>query len=892
MTALCDGASAAPEPAADVLLAEAAHERSQGHLGLAVIQAYQVLRSGRGQELEVATATHLFLSEALSEMTYHGLARVHARQALRTAEQVAPDDPCFLAPRHLRLASVLRDGGDNALAEAQLRRASALSAACPERPDALQAAIELETARLMAGRIGDPDEDAVSLLTLANEHLGRSKPVDSEGGRLPTWTAEAFLLQAILLTEAWHRMSVAERNGAMLDVTRRLVDNGIELVGSEPSQLRCRLLRQKATVFRLQGKIADACEVLQEDLGDSRHLQRTSTETVLGLLLCAARLENLESLGKLSSMMLDRDLHALAEFGTFATEGDQLAYAERLRIRGDTCISLLMRHQADAPALRERLLDFAVARKAVVTNAEHTFWQGVRQLNDETVFAACRVLAAEREELGARLAAGVTDGASQRVENIERRYQVLAIEPFWRSIQATDSAIRAQLERYMARLGETGSTWSAVEAARPTASLVPTGADIRAQMRVGTVIVEILRVREVDLAIEQLRQAASYWALIVSRDQPLEVIELGDAEDIDEAVRSTLHTLRTIDDLMDAMTQEAALRNLAGRLWHPLTNAIGDAERVLICAEGPIGLCPFAAFPTADGAFAIEAQVIQQVGSARDLLPVHIDQPKVTGAPNEVVIVAGVDFGDPANATVGGLGLTLCKLDQSLKEADAVRRAFTDTMQIIGGTEATATKLQGLASPRILHIVTHGFVLPESDNIAPLASSLEEDGWAAKSALARHLKRLSRSGLALSGFHGVQPGERADGMLTALAAGALDLRDTELVVLSACDSGLGHPAPNEGLVGLPRAFRAAGARAVLMSLWQLRDIEAATQMRAFYREFAEHQDPALALAIAQRESVKYLRRVLGKAPPAVWAPLCIIGAAGNYANRGQEALGR
>jgi hypothetical protein len=344
---------------------------------------------------------------------------------------------------------------------------------------------------------------------------------------------------------------------------------------------------------------------------------------------------------------------------------------------------------------------------------------------------------------------------------------------------------------------------------------------------------------------------------------------------------------------MDAMTQEAALRDLAARLWHPLTNAIGGAERVVICAEGPIGLCPFGAFPTADGGFVIEKQVIQQLGSARDLLPVHVEQPRVTVTPNDVVIVAGVDFGDPANAVAGGLGLTLCKLDQSLKEADAVRRAFTDAMPIIGGTEATTTKLQGLASPRILHIITHGFVLPEPDNVAPLASSLDEDGWAAKSALARHLTRLSRSGLALSGFHSVQPGERAEGMLTALAASALDLHDTELVVLSACDSGLGQPAPSEGLIGLPRAFRAAGARAVLMSLWQLRDSEAASQMRVFYREFAEHQDPALALAIAQRDSIRYLRRALGKAPPTIWAPLCVIGAVRNGANRGsQEVLGR
>ncbi|WP_222720886.1 CHAT domain-containing protein [Actinomadura sp. HBU206391] len=100
---------------------------------------------------------------------------------------------------------------------------------------------------------------------------------------------------------------------------------------------------------------------------------------------------------------------------------------------------------------------------------------------------------------------------------------------------------------------------------------------------------------------------------------------------------------------------------------------------------------------------------------------------------------------------------------------------------------------------------------------------------------------------------GGRPPDRAgNGVLTGAEAAHLRLAGTRLAVLSACDSGLGHDAGAEGVFGLRRAFRIAGAMSVVMTLWRIPDRTTATFMAGFYSELASGADVATALAMAQR----------------------------------------
>jgi CHAT domain-containing protein len=159
-----------------------------------------------------------------------------------------------------------------------------------------------------------------------------------------------------------------------------------------------------------------------------------------------------------------------------------------------------------------------------------------------------------------------------------------------------------------------------------------------------------------------------------------------------------------------------------------------------------------------------------------------------------------------------------------LKGYDATEEAFYK-----------AVRLEG-ASPRIIHLATHGYFLPD-----PKSSDEAEKGSTFR--LSEH--PLIRSGLIMAGGNhawttgkSVKP-DLEDGILTAYEISRLNLAGTELAVLSACETGLGDIQGNEGVYGLQRAFKIAGVRYVIMSLWQVPDAQSNVFMNSFYQRWLD-----------------------------------------------------
>src|SRR5207247_4982917 len=144
-------------------------------------------------------------------------------------------------------------------------------------------------------------------------------------------------------------------------------------------------------------------------------------------------------------------------------------------------------------------------------------------------------------------------------------------------------------------------------------------------------------------------------------------------------------------------------------------------------------------------------------------------------------------------------------------------------------------------SPRVLHLATHGFVLPDSYVTGP-----QEDNAGSESGSLSPTPKITnpmlRSGLALAGAkrtleawaRGQAVPADNDGIVTAEEIGTLDLKNTWLVVLSACDTGLGVARSGEGVLGLRRGFIQAGAKDLLMTLWPIDDERAADLIADFY----------------------------------------------------------
>jgi len=184
--------------------------------------------------------------------------------------------------------------------------------------------------------------------------------------------------------------------------------------------------------------------------------------------------------------------------------------------------------------------------------------------------------------------------------------------------------------------------------------------------------------------------------------------------------------------------------------------------------------------------------------------------------------------------------------------------------------DANEENIKVLKSPTILHIATHGFFLADlpksTENLSD--TQIEE---------ANKLYRnpLLRSGLLLAGAEKTWQGEKAageDGILTAEEVLMIDLSGTELVVLSACETGLGKVSNGEGVYGLQRAFQQAGAKSVIMSLWKISDAATQKMMILFYENLlVKKQSTREAFKNAQLE----LREEFPS--PYYWGAFVLIG---------------
>jgi tetratricopeptide (TPR) repeat protein/CHAT domain-containing protein len=255
----------------------------------------------------------------------------------------------------------------------------------------------------------------------------------------------------------------------------------------------------------------------------------------------------------------------------------------------------------------------------------------------------------------------------------------------------------------------------------------------------------------------------------------------------------------------------------------------------------------------------------------------------------DAVIFADVDFGNASSESATLLDATLSHRTLDALRAESTQRhqpweplPWTEkegnriqeqlrqhhySVRLFKGQDATEAQLkairsEGPTSPRLLHLATHGFFFPDPQRAFPADMPIDETATAFKWSD----NPLIRSGLIMAGgnhawLHGVgKDPSGEDGVLTAYEISQMDLRHTELVVLSACDTGLGDIIGNEGVYGLQRAFKIAGARYLLMSLWQVPDYQTMVFMTAFYQSWLEE---GLSIPAAFHATQRKLRSLVG-----------------------------
>jgi CHAT domain-containing protein/tetratricopeptide (TPR) repeat protein len=571
-------------------------------------------------------------------------------------------------------------------------------------------------------------------------------------------------------------------------------------------------------------------------------------------------------------------------FGFTAESSMQVALAD-MNTNFETLLTLTTLKSKSAGPDAELALTWALRRKGIVLDTLCRFRTAQRQHAADPEF---RDKVKQWQQLRQRLADSALNNHGMDAEILKKRV-------------AEWSAEAERLESVLHR------TLAGVSGGLKDADI----ATVRGKLPAGTALVEFVRARERNLEPGSTGgwRPAHYIAFVLRADPKVSVValDLGLSADLDKLVSQFREEIQGTPRAIRVSSEkelETALMKVSGelhkRILEPLEPHLKGAAFVYLAPDSELHRLPFEALMDSKGKYAVEGYRFAYLASGRDLLRPAAPAGKGT------VVFAGPDY-DLQSKDRQALVEKIAKLEQvavrggmpielrgmrwkRLRGADAeagdIQKALGSTafgpVQTYRGEEALEEAFKAMKAPRVLHLATHGFFLPDAKRDEKEDDTNDLEGAGAAAGLSR-LRKVSnpllRSGIVLAGANalGEEGAAGEDGWVTAEEISMMDLRGTELVVLSACETGLGDVKNGEGVFGLRRAFLYAGSRTLVSSLFEVPDEQTRDFMRFFYGSMKAGKGKLDALHDAQLETIRKRRAAGEAAHPFFWASFILSG---------------
>lgn len=395
-----------------------------------------------------------------------------------------------------------------------------------------------------------------------------------------------------------------------------------------------------------------------------------------------------------------------------------------------------------------------------------------------------------------------------------------------------------------------------------------------------------------------MRGEEKYFAfiLIPQKDPVVKLVEIADAKSLDSLLKTYLQEMNRIKT--HGVTPDQAALNKSAKdiyniLFKPLEQYAIGKQNLFISPDGNLSLIPFELLISPDGKRLIENHTISYVGAGRDI--VRFSDTATTAA--TALIMADPDYNlgqkdkqqiaAQMKVTIGGHGnvtrdasrLSFTPLPDTKQEADAISKVLSSSMNLAVHNYQNKNALEGVlftgVPPRILHLATHGYFLNNEDNKGGSTTTrglvVKEKAGLGYDDLVVIENPMLRSGIALAGVNSSLKDGRDDGLVSAEKILGLRLKGTDLVVLSACETGVGDVKNGEGVFGLKRAFILSGAKSLVMSLWSVPSAETTELMTNFYTLMAAGNSKTDALRQAKLNMMKK------KPNPFYWGAFVLTG---------------
>jgi CHAT domain-containing protein len=576
---------------------------------------------------------------------------------------------------------------------------------------------------------------------------------------------------------------------------------------------------------------------------------------------------------------LDIDERLIQQVMGFTSEKQKMIYLTGRSNSSDLFLSIAQRQLMNQePFAREDALTLCLKRKGTVLETQRLFQEKLIQMDDPKAKATYQELSKIRTDLSA-LVFGRAGWKSP--EDYHQRYNEL-------------EAKRIDLEERLIRFNQKFAAYK-----RSTHVDAATVAGILSNEMA---LVEIVKVRIYDF--EGMRSSSDhYLAFILSAGKATNIgmADLGRAEEIEQLV-SQYKT-----ELFNPLTTSNISSALYLKIFNPLRSQMGEAKEIFISPDGELNLIPFEILKDENGRYLIEDYTFNYLATGRDIISFK----GAREATGKAILIGDPDLEMAAQTAEEEKtdGVRLAALDERIQEPkDIVELRGLNFQQLPGareevksiqtllgrenaetyiGREATENVLMQKKSPFILHLATHGFFLSDQEMLSletefsdgsPEAIDISTKG---QNKRVRINSPLLRSGIILAGANKTIKtgyGRSSEGILTAEKILSLDLTGTEMVVLSACETGIGESRKGEGVFGLRRAFTQAGAKSLVMSMWPVPDIETQELMVEFYKNIQSGKmNHCQALRQAALKQMQITKERYGFPNPLYWGAFIFLG---------------
>ncbi|MBK6834859.1 MAG: CHAT domain-containing protein [Bacteroidetes bacterium] len=522
-------------------------------------------------------------------------------------------------------------------------------------------------------------------------------------------------------------------------------------------------------------------------------------------------------------IVLEKTSEYIDDYFAVLSETDKTKFWDKTLPRFNRFNSFAISNAANDNTLLESMINNQLHNKALLLNSSSKIRNKIMNSGDEALITDYNNWLATKEEL-ARAYTMTKEQLKEENINVD-------------SLENKTNSLEKNLAEKSAEFGKGNNKQKT------------TYQQIASSLKADEAAVEIIQIQKFD---NSFTKDIQYAAIVITNPAKLELVLFADGNKMEK---------EGITYYREQVKNLKADNQSYGLFWEPIEAKITGKKKIYVSLDGiynQISLLTFKDPKT--NKYLIEKENIIVVGNTKDILTLKAGN---TGARAKTAFLLGYpNYG--GNDIIASLPGTKTEVENITK----VLKASSYTTHVVMKDEATEEAVKA-AHAEVIHIATHGFFLSD-------LSEVESDKVLGVETSKARKNPLLRSGLMLANCESVfdETGEKANannGILTAYEAMNLSLDKTDLVVMSACETGLGDIKSGEGVYGLQRSFLVAGAKSVIMSLWEVSDDATMELMSAFYKNYAVSGNKQEAFLAAQKQiKIKYKE-------PFFWGAFVLIG---------------